>query len=77
MIVSHAMTALARSAALSAALALIGLLIAYPLRWLDVLLQDRRVAFDVGFANVFFGRKRSEPVPDREILRTYERVTSR
>ncbi len=51
-----------------------GLLITYPMRYLDPLFARSDAAFNVGCAFYFLGSKRAAPIPDREII-TYFRGT--
>lgn len=49
-------------------LRLAALLITFPLRYLDPLLTRTEGSFNAGCAFYFLGRKRSSPIPDREII---------
>lgn len=49
-------------------LRLAALLITFPLRYLDPLLTRTEGSYNAGCAFYFLGRKRSSPIPDREII---------
>ena len=49
-------------------LKLAALIVGYPLQVSDLLLMRRRSAYDGAGAVYFFGRKRQDPIPDRDIL---------
>lgn len=53
------------------ALGLAGLLIAFPIKYCDVLLRNSETAMDAAGGMFFFGTKRDTPVSDREILSQY------
>lgn len=56
---------------LQSGLRLLGLLIAYPIRFLDVWFLRHQSAYDAAGATFFFGRKRTTPISDRDILGFY------
>lgn len=48
-----------------------GMVLTLPLRWSDVFFRNKQGAWDAVGGSRFFGRKRTTPVPDREILKAY------
>lgn len=56
---------------LQSALRLIGLLITYPLRYLDPLFSRTAQSYNSGCAFYFLGRKRETPIPDRDIIKMF------
>lgn len=52
-------------------LRLIGLLLTYPVRYLDLALGKTEQSYNSGCAFYFLGRKREVPIPDREILKMF------
>lgn len=56
---------------LRSVLRLVGLLAAVPLRYSDFLLDRHLSSYDAAWGTFFFGRKRTTPIPDREILTMY------
>ena len=53
---------------LQSALRLLGLLVTYPLRFLDPMFSRTQTSYNSACAFYFFGRKRSQPISDRDIL---------
>jgi uncharacterized protein YbaR (Trm112 family) len=53
---------------LKSVLRLLGLLVTFPLRYLDPLFSRTMQSYNSGCAFYFFGRKRTSPIPDREII---------
>lgn len=51
-----------------AGMRLAALLVTYPMRYLDVLFRRTEGSFNAACAFYFLGRKRSDPIPDREII---------
>ena len=52
-------------------LRLMGLILTLPLRYADYLLDRKKASYDAAWSVFFFGRRRTEPIPDREILALY------
>lgn len=52
-------------------LKLFGLLITYPLRWLDYLSRSNISAYDSASGFYFFGKLANEPISDRELLKLF------
>jgi SAM-dependent methyltransferase len=67
----YAIASLSDSAMLRKWLKLIGMLLAYPLRWLDYACHGKAAAYDSASAFYFFGRLAAKPLPDRELLALY------
>lgn len=67
----YAITSLSDRPGLKKWLKMIGLLTTYPLRWLDCLSYDTNSAYDSAAGFYFFGTLRDEPIPDRELLKTF------
>ncbi len=74
---NHAVLSLTDNITLRKALRLIGLLASVPLKQLDRYYKRRRGSLDAAGGTYFHGRKRSSPVPDREIIRQYRGLDSR
>lgn len=70
-IIRYTILSMSRNRRVTAALRLLGLLITYPLRYLDLLLVRNPASYDAAFAVQFFGSKREKPIPDRDILALY------
>lgn len=49
-------------------LRLLGLLVTFPVRYLDPFFSRNRQSYNSGCAFYFFGRRRQSPIPDRDIL---------
>lgn len=56
---------------LKSLLRLIGLLITYPIRYLDPLFSRNAQSYNSACAFYFLGRKREAPIPDREIIKQF------
>jgi SAM-dependent methyltransferase len=48
-----------------------GLLVTYPMRYLDRLFSRTEAAYNAACACFFFGRKRKTPIPDRELIQMF------
>lgn len=70
-VMRYTLLSLVRGRRLTAVMRLLGLLLSYPARYVDVLLSRRAAAYDAAFAVYFFGRKRKAPIADRDILAFY------
>jgi hypothetical protein len=57
-----------------AGLRLAALLVTYPLRHLDRLLTRTKGSYNAACACYFLGRKRADPIPDREIIGMFRGV---
>ncbi|NKC31025.1 methyltransferase domain-containing protein [Falsiroseomonas selenitidurans] len=64
----HTLLALTDRPRLQAGLRLAGLLLTWPLRFLDRFLVRTEASLNAGCAFYFLGRKRESPIPDREII---------
>jgi SAM-dependent methyltransferase len=71
-ILRNAVTGLTDNHRARAMLRLIMLLLTYPWRYLDPWLSRTRAAYNVGCAFYFCGTKRTTPIPDRDILRSFQ-----
>jgi hypothetical protein len=52
-------------------LKLLGLLVTYPLRWMEGLAHANRSAYDSASGFYFFGTLREQPISDRELLQFF------
>jgi SAM-dependent methyltransferase len=50
---------------------LLGLILGVPIKYVDYICRSRRSAYDVAAGNYFFGRKRDEPISDRDMIALY------
>jgi SAM-dependent methyltransferase/uncharacterized protein YbaR (Trm112 family) len=64
----YALASLSDQPSMKKWLKLLGLLIAYPFRWLDYLSCSTRSAYDSASGFYFFGMLRQHPISDRELL---------
>lgn len=70
-ILRYALAALSDSPRTRRWLKLAGLLVTYPLRWLDYLLHARRSNYDAASGFYFFGHLQDQPLSDRDLLRGF------
>ena len=70
-IIRYTLLSMTQNKAMRSACSLLGLLVAYPLRWLDLMLAGNPSSYDAAFGCVFFGKKRGTAITDRDLLKLY------
>jgi len=67
----YALTSVSDRALVRKWLRLVGILLTIPIRWLERMSRGTQGAYDSASGFYFFGRLRTQPISDREILRFY------